>query len=213
LEKIIFITKKMMTPEEKEEVICFVDCETLGLPIKRFGKYPSPRHKGNYPDMISLSWQIRDSNGVLLVGPKYHIVRLSPTVSVPEFITNITGIDRKVMDEKGVQLNRILDSFEKDLYQNKVEKIVAHNVDFDKGFIQHSSLLRGWHDDPLLNYLDAIKTECTCEMSGYKKLTVAIKEYLQEEQENAHNAVDDMDYCMRVYFFLKKGLILPKTCE
>jgi DNA polymerase III epsilon subunit-like protein len=106
----------------------FFDTETTGLPVNK--KMGALECKGNWPDLVSISWSVYDED--VCVKRVTHIVR--PDLwTIPEESIAIHKITMERAQAEGVPLAEVLEEFHADLV--KCSRVVAHNMEFDKNII------------------------------------------------------------------------------
>jgi len=106
----------------------FFDTETTGLPVNK--KLEALVCKGNWPDLVSISWSVYDSN--VCVKRVTHLVK--PDLwTIPEESIAIHKITMERAQAEGVPLDKVLEEFHADLV--KCSRVVAHNMAFDKNII------------------------------------------------------------------------------
>ena len=100
------------------------DTETTGLPKN----YNAPvSDSENWPRMVQLAWQIHDKEGQLVEVQNFIIKPIGYTI--PFNASQIHGISTKRAQDQGVDLEYVLEEFNKALA--KVEYVVGHNIEFD----------------------------------------------------------------------------------
>jgi DNA polymerase III subunit alpha, Gram-positive type len=120
---------------------------------------------------------------------------VNPGVPIPSFIVKLTGItDEMVMDAPPIEqvLNEFLEFIEGTV-------LVAHNANFDMGFIKHNAKLMG---DKIRNpYIDTLELcrKMFPELGKYKLNLVA--KHLGIELENHHRAVDDSMATAKIFLY------------
>jgi DNA polymerase III epsilon subunit-like protein len=106
----------------------FFDTETTGLPVNK--KMEALRCKGNWPDLVSISWSVYDED--VCVKRVTHIVR--PDLwTIPEESIAIHKITMERAHAEGLPLAEVMEEFHSDLV--KCSRFVAHNMAFDKNII------------------------------------------------------------------------------
>lgn len=100
------------------------DTETTGLP--RDKHMPANLQKGNWPDIVSISWRVYDDS--VCTGKHSYLVKPEGWTIPPES-TRIHGITPAAAAE-GVSLSVALNAFCTDIA--RAEHIVAHNLSFDR---------------------------------------------------------------------------------
>ncbi len=110
---------------------------------------------------------------------------VNPGVSIPSFIVKLTGItDEMVKDAPPIE--QVLNEF-MEFIQGSV--LVAHNANFDVGFIKQNAKLMGEKvKNPYIDTLELCR-KMFPELGRYKLNIVA--KHLKIELENHHRAVDD----------------------
>ena len=106
----------------------FFDTETTGLPVNK--KMEALSGKGNWPDLVSISWSVYDSD--VCVKRVTHLVKPELWV-IPEESIAIHKITMERAQAEGVALADVMEEFREDLA--KCTKVVAHNMAFDKNII------------------------------------------------------------------------------
>ena len=119
--------KDLSIPAFYRRILC-LDTETTGLlPKKKYGEpYPSD---DAYPHITQLSWIIYNvhTNQVEEVVNEY--VKIPRSVEISAESTKVSGIDRALLQEKGVAITSLLIKFY--AAYMKCDCIVAHNLHFD----------------------------------------------------------------------------------
>ena len=184
--------------------ICFMDIETSGLPITGgFNKY-YPFNQTAYYDksrIIELAYIIANSRGDVLFS---HSVFIKPDGFVIEN-SHIHGIKHEDAEREGVSIKEALLKFDQDLKNFNCDKLVCHNINFDKTIM----LSESWRNDvnDLIQTIMKISGVCTMDMG--KKLMkvrkcpklVELYHYLFKETViQNHRALDDVKLCMKCYF-------------
>jgi DNA polymerase-3 subunit alpha len=100
------------------------DTETTGLP-KRWGAPISDTD--NWPRCIQIAWQLHDDMGNLLENQDYLVK--PEGFNIPYDAERIHGISTELAEEKGIELQHILEKFNAALVKAKF--IVGQNVGFD----------------------------------------------------------------------------------
>ena len=195
-----------------EDKIVFVDVETTGLPDRdSYGNYVTPRKKAAYDNarLLSLSYMITDYTGNSIMDPKELFVK-PYGFTIPEEISELTGITTENANERGRHLNSVVTEFEIDIRKHAVTYFISHNVEFDKKIVMNSALRRHWIKDSLLLHMeDEMRYKCTSKLiksklGRYMELSEAVKDILKEEPAGLHTALQDMKYCKKLYFYLEE---------
>jgi len=110
------------------------DTETTGLPTMR--RISAMDLKDNWPDLVSICW--RTFVNEVEVAKHYYVIKPMGWV-IPEEASKIHGITNEVASE-GHDMKEVLSLFRKDIVD--ADRIVAHNLDFDKNVILNALLWR-----------------------------------------------------------------------
>lgn len=190
----------------------FFDIETSGLPKTLGFNYYYPPELTNYYDssrMIEVAYIITDE--------KFKIQQqYSSLINNHINVTNtfIHGISNNMIKQKGISMRQFLNTFKKDIEQFGVNKIVAHNVKFDRNILlseiyrfntQQIQTRSCDYDDA---FFRNIPFECTMKLgkeylnlSKFPKLVNLHKELnmLHEPIHQTHRALDDTLMCVDCY--------------
>ena len=188
------------------------DTETTGLP-KYMKHTPNQNNLDNWPHIVQMSYIIYDTDTDRVLNITDHIIRVPEGVQITEENAAIHGITQEI-SRQGIPLNVALDEFMVDF--DKVDLIVAHNIEFDKKMLM-AELYRA-------NYIlcvDKIHTStkyvCTmqegidlCNIKAFTKIEK--KEYIKwptlaelcqhlfnYEPKNLHNSLNDVAICLRCF--------------
>ena len=111
--------------------VLFFDTETTGLPKKRG---VSALDDANvWPDLVSISWQVYE--GRELVCKESHIIK-PVGFKIPDESVKFHGITTEIAEDNGKPLNDVLIHFAEDVILS--DRVVAHNLEFDKNVVFHS---------------------------------------------------------------------------
>jgi len=131
---------------------------------------------------------------------------VNPGVPIPSFIVKLTGItDDMVTDSPPIEqvLNEFIEFIEGAV-------LVAHNANFDMGFIKHNAKLMGEKiRNPFIDTLE-LSRKMFPELGKYKLNLVA--KHLGIELENHHRAVDDSMATAKIFLNCMDGL-KEKGCK
>jgi DNA polymerase III epsilon subunit-like protein len=115
----------------------FFDTETTGLPIDR--RVPALQNEVNWPQLVSLSWSLWDASEGECVKRGSHVIHPQGwTISAES--TRIHGITQEYAEKNGSDLTEVLMEFRDDVMG--CNRIVAHNMEFDKNVVFHAF---AWH--------------------------------------------------------------------
>jgi len=184
----------------------FFDVETTGLPPRKanpetFEQYDSCR-------VVSIAWVLRDKKTVY--AQRYSVT--DPGIADENIGAEfVHGISREVMDRYGNAIEVVLSDFMADV--NKSDKIVAHNLDFDRSVVSAELFRMGSSDDArrLMSFNNLCTMKSTTNLvripnsyGSYKwpKLEELHDFLFGHVFENAHHAMCDVDAMVKCYFTL-----------
>jgi DNA polymerase III epsilon subunit-like protein len=187
--------------------ILFFDTETSGLPKMIKNQFPSFQNVEYYDSsrLVSLSWIICDENEETI--KQRDLIVKPDNFEIPDYVVKIHNISNEKAHNEGKKINFVLDEFYKDL--KEVDKIVAHNMDFDYNIIM-SECFR-YNIFSLMLHMEKICKECTLKIASVKfkrrlKLKVLYELLTNDVSDgNYHNSLFDTEICMKCYFSLKKS--------
>lgn len=181
------------------------DTETTGLPEN----YKAPiTDTQNWPRIVQISWQLHDEYGYVIKNENFVIK--PEGFSIPFNSTQIHGISNEIAQEKGFNIEFVLNEFLKDI--EKVKVISGHNVEFDINVLGCEFFRKGIYND----ILDKIRldtcdenTANLCRISGGKggkykfpKLEELYYYLFDEKFDYAHNSAFDVQATARCFFEL-----------
>jgi DNA polymerase III epsilon subunit-like protein len=111
--------------------VLFFDTETTGLPKKR--GVSALDDSTVWPDIVSISWCIFDDRE--LVRKETHIIK-PVGFKIPDESIKFHGITTEFAENHGKPLHEVLEMFAQDAKSSN--RIVAHNLEFDKNVVFHS---------------------------------------------------------------------------
>ena len=165
---------------EKYDRLVLFDTETTGLDFAR-------------DEIIEFAAVVvEQKNGEAVVVREYdQLVSLTPGNTVPEMITNLTGISTQDILDRGIPKDRVCRDIEEMIAGNTL--LLAYNAHFDLSFLYYLLLRNG---DPMIlkgkDKLDLL-TVYKDRRSYPHKLCNAIEAYgLSDQVVNSHRAVDDV---------------------
>lgn len=195
-------------------LILVFDTETTGI---------IPTTGTDYPFIIQLSYALYDTDANKMIETFDAYVSAPESVIITPFITNLTGIDRALLKEKGQDITEVLTKFRR--AYDMADVIVGHNIDFDIKMVLLESDLH------MPSFSEMIKSRtkkiyCTmqhgkaiCKIPGinargyylkYPKL-IELHEFLfGTVPAGLHNAMVDVFACLRCYMKLEHNQILPE---
>ena len=198
--------------------ILVFDCETTGLPKDYKGSiYDSE----NWPFIVQLSFILFDCEKFKVLTQKDLIIKVE---NIPVSSTNIHGITQEYSNEHGIAIKEALDEFNK--IAKKANRLVAHNLQFDKKIIIVESI----RNKQKSVFLDKRNEYCTMKTSvqlckierqfkdgtkyfKYPTLTELHVYLFNKEPTGQHNALNDILICLRCYFYKEYKIDLLKHLE
>lgn len=127
---------------------------------------------------------------------------IKPCNKISRFITNLTGIDDKTV-ENAPDIENVLPQFYEFLGQ---DIIIGHNVNFDIDFLYDKLWL---HSGLLLtnNFVDTLRLSRRAlpDLENHKQVTVA--KHFKIVTDGAHRALRDCEICNECYLNLKRILL------
>jgi len=201
----------------------FFDIETTGLPKKdktSKDKYFPPEKLEAYSPsrIVSISWIIYDDVGNL-VKKEYYIVKPDGFISHPKAL-EVHKITYEEAEKNGIPIIEIFKKMKNDLMNENT--IIGYNVKFDWN-ITRSEAVR-YNDLELLEKLNTVNVECSqrvaidnipdlvCRYKFYPKMEEVIRHLftnkIGETFNTSHNALDDTFQCAKIYFYIKKNIVL-----
>lgn len=186
--------------------ILFIDTETTGLPLrnnltrelsdpKDFQKYDNAR-------LIEVAYKITSPADKSFLLTSSTLVK-NETLKIEN--TSIHGISTELALEQGKNVSELLDEILDDLNTYDVQKIVAHNIEFDLNILLAECYR--YNKLELIQKLSNIN-EKYCTMKEAQKLfnfkkfpkLKELYEYLfQKTFENQHTALSDCNACLKCF--------------
>jgi len=113
--------------------IIVIDTETTGLPERDASIYDVAK----WPHIIQISWAIYDENEEKVIKEYNAIISLGTNIPIPDESVAIHGITREMSLSQGIPISAALFDLKMDMSQ--CERVVAHNLSFDKRMIMVES--------------------------------------------------------------------------
>ena len=136
------------------------DTETTGL---------LPRSKGNHldsldkcPYIIQLAYELYDSTNRITLESYNQYIRIDDSVEIEPGALNVHGITREKLHQKGIPIAEALSAFYNAYL--RAQRIVAHNIEFDKTMIQIEMKRNASTDLPTNDQLFVNTTDEYCTM-------------------------------------------------
>jgi len=125
-------TKDLSIPKFHRRIMCF-DTETSGLIPKHKAGTPFPPMEA-YPYIMQISWIVYNVATNKIEETVNEYIAVPKTVEISEKATEVNGITREILSEKGKPIVPILDKFF--VAYMKSDCIVAHNLQFDSEVVR-----------------------------------------------------------------------------
>ena len=196
-------------PISKKMSVLVFDTETTGLPLrndKRDLSNPKDFEKYDKARLIEIAYKIisGDDNGLMLT---YNTLVKNETLEIEN--SHIHGITTEMVLEEGKHICDLLDELLEDMKTYNVQKIVAHNIEFDINIVL-AECYRYGKQDLLERFLNANKF-CTMKegqkllmLQKYPKLTELYYRIFNKTFSNQHSALADCEACLECYIEMCK---------
>lgn len=184
----------------------FFDVETTGLPPRKAN--PETYEQYNSCRVVSIAWVLRDKKTVY--SQRYAVT--DPGIPDEKIGAEfVHGISREIVDAYGEDTSVVLADFVKDMKRS--DKIVAHNLEFDKSVLSAELFRMGLVDEArrLMNFKNLCTMKSTTNLvkipnayGSFKwpKLEELYKFLFGHVFENAHHAMCDVDALVKCYYRL-----------
>lgn len=203
--------------------IIVIDTETTGLPERDASIYDVAK----WPHIIQISWAIYDDNEEKVIKEYNAIISLGTNIPIPDESIAIHGITREMSLSQGIHISAALFDLKMDMSQ--CERVVAHNLSFDKRMIMVESKRNRVYMDfckneycTMKNSVELCKLEkkthalpeantnmapdATTARSQYKLPKLAeLYAFLYPDEPipgNLHDSKVDVEICLRCYIAL-----------
>lgn len=184
------------------------DTETTGLP-KNY-KAPSSDLE-NWPRLVQISWIITDG----INREEFDYIIRPDGFKIPTEASDIHGISQEQAENEGKDREFVLNIFR--AYVNVADKIIAHNLEFDRAIVG-AEYYRMFGDDRFEKRLAQKELFCTMlkstDLVGIKgthagqnkwpRLIELYKHLFNQEFSGAHNSLADARACERCFFALEE---------
>ena len=171
----------------------------------------------HYPHIVQLSFMMYDTELYQIISCKDYVIRIPDNVEIPPESTNVHGINREIVNKKGVEIKIALEDFKK--HYKSCDVLIAHNLKFDTTMVTVDAMRIRM--GKIINTIDPKKTHyCTMNNSielcniiinkngkTYKKFPKQIELHgrLFEEkvnEEKLHDSSMDILLCLRCYMYM-----------
>lgn len=200
------LTKPKNPTKEPMNYLVF-DTETTGLPrTAGFARYYSAKketHKYDSSRVIQLAWSMHNNTTHEKIKDNSFYIYDSSYVISPES-TAIHGITQEKCKSDGKPFGEVMKLFIDDV--KTCDLIIAHNIPFDFNVILAELYRRGMNDEIMT--FASVKKTCTMKMRKRRprKLTLMYKEYFEEDFDNAHDALADVNATARCFAHMRDKL-------
>ena len=178
------------------------DTETTGLPL-----WKEPSDSVNQPHLVQLAALLVDSETTKTSNMMNVIIKPDGWI-IPQETIDIHGITNEQAMDEGIPESEALHMF-LELYR-RCDLRVAHNTTFDNRMIRIA--LKRYLPDLISDEEWKNKEKYYCTLINFRKLIggksghtlgEAYKHFTGEELEGAHDALVDVNACLKVYWGLK----------
>jgi len=199
-----------LAPKPPENLL-FYDTETTGLP-----DWKADIMAPHQPRIIQLAAILTDPTGVVI--GEFQALIKPDGWTVPEFITNLTGVTQEDCETEGIPMKEALERFHE--LELKARARLAYNNTFDEFLMNRESRIYNGKDltsfIELVDVMELAKPICKLPASermikaGFgadfkpPKLIEAYQALFGRGFEKAHNALNDVRATIEVYFHIKK---------
>lgn len=187
-------------------MILFFDTETTGFYLNRL-----PYGHEDQPHIVQIAMSLMDEDGKSVASANLIV---NPGVPIPAKATDIHGISDEMAAAVGVSEKTAASMF--NFFADRADLIVAHNVEFDMNVMACAYARLGVEAPvritactmssatPILN-LPPTERMLAAGINRPKspKLSECIKFFFDEDLEDAHDALGDLNACARVYFHIQ----------
>lgn len=186
-------------------MILIFDTETNGKPIN----YKAAKNDtSNWPRVVQLAWAVYTHDGALVRG-REQIIKPDGW-NIPDEVVEIHGISEQKANADGVPMLIVLRDFLADY--EACDTLVAHNIGFDYPVLGCEMIRYQIRPNNRIERHVCTMNESTdfCKLPGgygrYKwpKLMEVHQKLFNEGFDGAHDAMNDVKACGRVYFELKR---------
>lgn len=218
-------------------IILIFDVETSGLLPRDYKIGQSLKDLARFPHILQLSYLLYDLERGMVIETYNQYITKPEGLTLSQEITDLTGISEDILKEKGIPIEKALESFKKAYLH--ASRLIAHNFDFDSTMINiEIERNRQWmipqNYNILLNIFNKnvsdnreIAFECTMQMTVdfcnlertnsrgvYKKLPRLSELYqilFDTTLENLHNSMVDVFACLRCYLKYKHHYVIEES--
>jgi DNA polymerase III subunit epsilon len=192
-------------------IVVVFDTETTGLPKDYKG---SLYDSDNWPYIVQLSYIVFDCEKKSILHKVDHLIQLPKGITIPESATAIHRVTNEMCVNNGIDIKVALKEF--NTYAKLANRVVAHNISFDKRLIIvesiRNNMLSIFTKQPAI-YCTMKSTTKKCKIERkfkdgstyykYPTLSELHMHLFQTIPKGTHNALNDVLICLRCYYFLE----------
>ncbi len=186
--------------------VMFFDVETTGLPKSRRATWSQVN---NWPRIVSIAWVIEAEKQVL---DRQHFIVKPDGFEIPVDAERIHGISTEKARRDGARWRDVANSLLRAVDRHNVQKLVAHNMDFDRPVLLSELCRTG-----LSTSLSNVPTFCTmktyADLKGGKwpRLDELYLKLIGRELVDAHDALIDVEAC-RACYPIVEAMVTGNVC-
>jgi len=175
-------------------MLLFVDTETNGLPTRRGAHWSDV---SCWPRIVSIAWIVMNERG--MVDRQHHIIKPAG-FTIPFDAERVHGISTARALREGKDWASVASSLLAATKRHTVQKMIAHNIDFDRPIILAELRRAG-----LPTELSELPTFCTMKSHAAKtggrwpRLSDLYLELTGMQLDDAHDALADVEACVSCY--------------
>ena len=200
--------------------IMVFDVETTGLPPYNMNPdKPETVNLALVPYITQLSFIMYDTETRLITHIFDEYIDIPDHVYISDEITNITGIDRDVLNAKGIPMFYAVSVFLQCL--KHCDCLVAHNISFDIKMIRFEMMRYAFCQtgvfENVVLYCTMKNSQSICQMRSTRgwikppKLSELYFHLFHETVENLHNSIIDVLVCFRCFLKITYHHHIPPT--
>lgn len=177
--------------------ILFLDTETTGF------KKPGALIQPDQARVCQIGMILADENGKSLA--EFSALFKPDGWIISDGAKAVHGITEEICEKYGMKMKTIFRIYK--YFYALSDIAVAHNADFDRGFMDIENAYQCEVDFPNRPWICTIKTNTHFTGGKWPKLSEALKYYCQRDLgSDAHDAMNDVRACKDIYFAMKKGV-------
>jgi DNA polymerase III epsilon subunit-like protein len=183
-------------------IILFFDTETTGLPKNRYKK--PEELSNNWPDIVQIAWILYDNETETRLEQNNYIIK-PESWTIPQESVKYHGITQEMAMTTGNSLAEVMVLFKNAF--DRADKIIAHNLNFDKSVVLASIYWRIGNKNINLWWPKEKIQFCTMEFDSkgkkgkytFRSLDTIYSELFKEKYIGQHNAINDTVAVAKVY--------------